>query len=372
MSVDKSRKWTNKDGVSPIVAAAILNDPYTRGNSDVSVTQLIDSPYVRKQMARPEMSDVPVEISTRTYALLGKAVHSLLETGMAGLGDDGIREVTEATGIVYHDLEVEKRWYCKDLGVTWSGQADLYYAIEENGEKVFVLEDHKLCSVGEYSAQRGEDKWTHQLNLLALLARRNGQRVDRLAINAYFRDWSKAKAFFGHDPEYPPSQHVRIPIKLWSQERQQTYLLDRLALHLDPNPSPCTREERWERDPKWRVFIEGAPRAMRLLNSKEDAEEWLADGIRKVTEQLESATERKATTERAVLQKKATRGKIMARLRELRSAAIAPAGGLPLRCFMYCEASAICPAYAALKDEANRYSNSPTRVDTSNDPLKRG
>ena len=337
-------KWTNRYGVSPIIAEAIMNDGYDPGDCDITVTSLIDSPYVRYQKSRPEFKDVEVEFSSMIYALLGKLVHGILETGMAGLGNDKIMDVIAATGIVYEDLDVEERLFAQDKGWTWSGQYDLYYSRRVNGEKLWVLEDHKLCSVGEFSAQRGEDKWTKQLNLLALLCRRNGMPVDELAINAYFRDWSKMRAAHDRTNEYPPSQHQRILIDLWPQHVQQAYLEERIRKHQQNPPPPCSPEERWEREPKWRVLPRGAKRG-RLFPSREEAMSYIDYVVGQLNDRLAAATEMKPTSKAGLAAKQKKRAKLKEEIFNIQTATVEPAGGIPIRCKFYCQAASICPAY---------------------------
>jgi hypothetical protein len=311
-------KYTNRTGLNPAIVAAIVDDDYSRGKADISVTQLLDAPYRVHQLSRPEINDVEVDVADSIYALFGKLIHSMLETGMPKvLGHKSA--IIDRLCPGYDEIRYEDRLFTNDLGVTWSGQYDLLYRM---GDKWF-LEDHKVVSVDEFRVNRQESKWEQQLNLLALLVRRNGGEVHEVAINAYYRDWSKAKAHFDRTGEYPPSQHQRIPLALWSQERQQAFLDNRLQAHLKGYDTPCSPEERWAKPPKYAVVVPGASRASRLLDSLDEAESWRH--ARRMDKKV---------------------GKKFA------AAAIEKRDGGSLRCKLYCQAAPICPYWAELRSES--------------------
>ena len=281
-------KWTNNSGLHPVVVAAIVDDDYTRGKSAYSVTQLIDSPHrvklMNKLTADPDV-EVEQEVGDMIYALFGKLIHNMLETGYVKASGKKAEIVANLCPGEY-DIEVEDRLYAQDMDVTWSGQYDLLY----NKDGVVILEDHKVVSIAEFSVNRQESKWEQQLNLLALLVRRNGGRVDELAINCYYRDWSKAKAAYDRTGDYPPHQTMRVPIRLWSQEKQQKFLEYRLEEHLNNNDE-CSKKDRWMSEETWKVMLPGAARSSRNLPTQIAAENWLSSKMQ------EDKKFRKATIE---------------------------------------------------------------------------
>ena len=97
---------TNKLNLPLAVVKAVTNDPYTRGDSDISVTQLISPPYQRRLRQTVE----PVEdVAERLFSLYGQLAHGLLERAGLKVGSN-----------------VETRLFTEVSGWKVSGQYDLY------------------------------------------------------------------------------------------------------------------------------------------------------------------------------------------------------------------------------------------------------
>lgn len=225
---------TNRLNLPDVIVAAVENDPYTRGTSDISVTQLITPPYQRQLRANHEVIE---DVSDRIWSLLGQATHTIIERAYRGKG------------------KVEERLFMEVNGWTVSGQ----YDVIEDG----VLHDHKITSVW---AVKGDTKieWEQQLNLLRLLAHENDIEIRGLRIIAILRDWSKVKAKM--DSTYPQAQVVPVDIPLWPLERTRAYLHERVALHRLADPPPCTDEERWKTDDVYAVMKVGRKTAVKLYD----------------------------------------------------------------------------------------------------------
>ena len=104
--------------------------------------------------------------------------------------------------------------------------------------------DYKVTSV--YTTTRAlKPDWESQLNLYAWLLGKNGTEVESLAIVAVCRDWMKSRAGKNN---YPNSPIVSIPVPLWSPERQERFVAQRVAVHTKEATTPCTDEERWMND----------------------------------------------------------------------------------------------------------------------------
>jgi hypothetical protein len=305
--------WTNKFDLPAPIVAAIIDDDYSRGESEYSVTQLIDVPYRVAQVRRPAMADVEQDVSDRLYALEGKMLHHLLEHGVPKMDGPAAELVARLSPGMEH-TQAEDRLFALDMGVKWSGQYDLYY--QRNGD--WWLEDHKRVSVNEFKVKRQEHHWEHQLNLLALLVRRHGGKVDRIAINCYYRDWSKAKAYYDRSGEYPPAQVQRLNLDLWPQEKQQEYLESRIRMHIMESNVPCTAEERWVSEEIWAVKMPGAARAM-------------TGGLHKSLDAAEAFRHEQALKDP-----------------KKKAAIIEHREGGSLRCLLYCDAAKICPHWQSL------------------------
>lgn len=227
---------TNRMGLPDALVAAVLNDPYSKGDSDISVTTLISPPYQRKLKAEHE----PVEdVSDRIWSLLGQATHTILERAYRGKG------------------EVEERLFMPVNGWTVSGQ----YDVIEDG----VLHDYKITSVWSV---KGDTKleWEQQLNLLRLLAHYNDKPIRALRIIAILRDWQKSKA--RTDSTYPQAQVVAVDIPMWPLPWAIKFMEARVLAHQADTPPPCTDEERWKTDNVYAVMKEGRKTAVKLHEDK--------------------------------------------------------------------------------------------------------
>ena len=133
---------------SPIVRA-VENDPYNRGESDISVTQLIDSPLIRRLRIKHQ-NDIEEDVTDRIWSLLGQAVHSILERGADSPDVEG----------------AEERIFTTENDYVLSGQYDLIYRLHGN----LVLADYKVTSA--WSVAYGSSKWEYQLNVLKWMVER--------------------------------------------------------------------------------------------------------------------------------------------------------------------------------------------------------
>ena len=231
---------TNRMNLPDGIVQAVTNDPYTRGNSDISVTQLIAPPYQRKLRETVEQVE---DVSDRIWSLIGQSVHTILERAFAGKG------------------RVEERLYTEINGWKVSGQFDVI----EDG----VLMDYKVTSVWSVLGDT-KIEWENQLNLLRVLAIRNGIEVNKLRIIAILRDWSKGKA---KSPDYPEVQVVPIDIPVWPIEKAEAYMAERVALHQMATPPPCTDEERWKTVDTYAVMKDGRKSAVKLHHAPAEARE---------------------------------------------------------------------------------------------------
>jgi hypothetical protein len=234
---------TNHHGLPAPLVNAIRNDPYTRGASDISVTQLIQPPQPRKLLKGRAVEE---DAADCIWRLLGQAVHTILERA-------------------YPDTAItEKRLFTEVLGWKVSGQFDVY----DNG----ALCDYKITSVYAREAKR---EWIAQLNILAALCRRNSLPVTRTEIVAIYRDWRKMEAL---SADYPQAQVAVLPVPLWSPDEAEAYLEERVRVHQMETPPPCTDEERWLSPAKLALMKKGQKRAVKLYSEDAPPEIELAEG----------------------------------------------------------------------------------------------
>lgn len=256
-------KLVDDVGLPEAILRALERDPYNKGNADISVTGLLKPPFLRSLEAFYEPV-IEEEASDRIYALLGKAVHAILE----------MAELTDRAKYLR-----EERFFTEQEGWRISGQCDLIDL------EARTLHDFKVCSrwVGIFGAK---DEWEQQLNLYRLLARRNGVEVNTLKVHAIYRDWSKREAKSKRD--YPQKQIETFDLPVWSYDQAEQFLAERVHLHkvMDDNlrthPEEewlrfvCNAEERWDRGNKYAVKHRNKDRAIKLFDDRPAAESWKA------------------------------------------------------------------------------------------------
>lgn len=233
---------TNHYGLPDALVRAVQNDPYDAGTSDITVTKLIDAPQ-RRVLWRAHAASIDEDVSDRIWALLGQAVHHILERAETG-------------------AEVETRLFAQVDGWVLSGQFDRLQ-LSHN-----LLQDYKVTTTYK---QRGSDSWTQQLNILRWLAHANGYEVDRLEIVGIFRDWRKTEV--SRKADYPPAPVGIIEVPVWSLEETGEYIRERIALHKAAEAGAdvrCTPEERWYSGSSYALMKVGGKRALKVADTAEE------------------------------------------------------------------------------------------------------
>ena len=118
------------------------NDKYSKGNADISVTTLIDSPRVRL-MRDHYASKRVVDVVDMVWPLFGTAVHQVLES-------------TQEEGVV-----LEERLFSTVNDWILSGAVDHQKVTDSSIE----ITDYKVTSV--WSVIHGKIDWERQLNVYA-------------------------------------------------------------------------------------------------------------------------------------------------------------------------------------------------------------
>jgi len=251
-------KITNHFNLPAPVVKALSHDDYSRGESNRSVTQLIDSP--RYRILKKEHSDIiEKDVSDLIWIALGKAVHFMFEQHASG------------------KYLPEERLFADVAGWTISGAIDLQFGENQN----VTLSDFKCTSV--WSVIYGSPSWEKQLNFYAWLAEKAKDiTVKKLTVVAILRDW-KMSDYQNSKGNYPPAPIMEVDIPLWSQENRTEYVEERVAIHqeaefnrLTGDPLPhCTDEERWKTESKWAVKKPKNKRASKVFSSAEEAQEYV-------------------------------------------------------------------------------------------------
>ena len=299
----------NNTGVSDGLFRALSVDNYSRGEADISVTQLISPPRIVTLHERHD-AEIEEEASDVIYRMFGKIVHEILEAEKLTLAGDNheyrnrninevmqrfiknelpLESLSEAISkaiaeadaqkvLEEHELLFEHRMFVSDLnGWTLSGSADHLNLRDQS------IHDYKVCS--RWKANDSDfTEWTAQQNVYIWLAHRNGITIKTAAIEGIFRDWTKTAAY--RDKEYPQAQTQIFPIEVWPLDKTEQYINERIHLHqearkMDDEILPmCSSEERWVTLGKFAVEKKGRKSAIRLLDSHADAEQWIKEHIK--------------------------------------------------------------------------------------------
>lgn len=253
-------KLTNKFGLPDPVVKALTRSEYSKGESNRSVTQLIDAPRVRI-LRQEHWEELEEDVSEKMWAVMGTAAHKMFED----TADD--KHISEERIF----LEIE--------GWVVSGAIDVQ-RIEDDG---ITIMDYKTTSV--WSVILGKVEWERQLNCYASLLRRaKGAKVKGLKVIAILRDWRSRDALDKAD--YPKAPIVEIDIPMWADEEQDKYLDGRVELHqkaefdrLTGAELPdCSSQERWEKPAVWAVKKIGNRRAIKLYDNEAAAKADLVTG----------------------------------------------------------------------------------------------
>lgn len=241
-------KITNKHGLPSTILNFARDDKYNKGNADISVTTLIDSPRIAI-LSRKHTEELESDVADMIWPLLGTAVHHMLESSSSD-----------------SNVTMEERLFVEVGGWTLSGQIDHQ---EVKDGRVFIS-DYKVTSV--WSVIHGKEEWIKQLNCYAQMVRMaKGVEVGGIRIVAIMRDWQKREARLNAD--YPDAPVVTIQLPLWPEDRAMNYLSARIAEHqsaaamwdTEEHKVQCSSDDMWEKPSTFAVMKTGMKRAKRVF-----------------------------------------------------------------------------------------------------------
>jgi len=249
---------TNKFNIPQTFVNVIKRPTYSKGRANLSVTQLINSPKI-VALTQTFQDELEEDVADMVWSLFGSAVHTVLEHGK---DDNHI---------------VEARLHAELDGWHISGAIDLQIDTPEGVQ----IRDYKTTSA--WATMNEKVEWEQQLNIYAWLVEKVRKvKVLDLGIVAIVRDWSRRDAATREG--YPEAPIKELPIKLWSYEDREDFVLDRIAQHsacefaMETGDSlpPCTPAQMWEKPTVYAVRKKGGVRAKSLHETPEAAAEALA------------------------------------------------------------------------------------------------
>lgn len=200
--------------------------------------------------------EIEVDASDMVWTVFGSAVHSIFEKQSDNSFKEEAFEVAVGNSVV-------------------TGRVDSYDLEHE------TLVDWKTASVWKVQFNDFDD-WRKQGLIYAWLMKQNGLIVRKCQFVALLKDHSKSKARF--DANYPQSPCYVYEFEVTDKDLAEieNFIKNKVAEFeeaekvADADLKPCTESERWATSPKFAVMKEGRKSAVKLFDTREEAEKMLA------------------------------------------------------------------------------------------------
>lgn len=247
-------KLTNTHDLPETIINVIRRPEYNKGKSNMSVTELLNSPRI-VQLKRKHWDSLTEDAADMVWSIFGTAIHGVLEHGK---GENHI--VEERIHVVLDNMHI-------------SGAIDL----QELQEEGVVVSDYKTTSA--WAVMNEKQDWHNQLNSYAYLVEAAKKLpIKKLQIVAIVRDWNRRDAATREG--YPKAPIVVIDIPLWTFEERQEYIRNRISLHgdasfemeTDGEMPDCTPEEMWEKPTSYALKKDGNVRAKSVHETRDAAD----------------------------------------------------------------------------------------------------
>lgn len=249
---------TNKLNLpQPFVDAATSDHTYKPRR--YSVTELLGG-TCEAILKRRHQGEGEEDVSDRVWAILGSAVHKVLEEA----------EATEA--------QMQENWMSVPIGkhgYELSGIFDLY------DDSTGTVTDYKTCSVWKTQVGDFED-WRRQTLMYCWMLQQIGFDAWNGEVVAIMRDHNMRKA--KTEKDYPKHPVMRISWSFSDKDMKdieadiQSWFVE--VMHEETVPDdylePCLDSQRWHKPDKWAVVKNGSKRATRVLDSEGAAEGYMS------------------------------------------------------------------------------------------------
>lgn len=209
---------------------------------------MVDSPRIQtlKELHADEITE---DVADSANVLIGKAVHALLAKYGESELDDNLR--------LFMDVTTE-------LG-TWtiSGQPDRYHNK--------IIGDYKTPG----KAYSVKFEYEAQTNVYKRLLEENGYEVEGLELIPIQKSWTP------FDKNTIPASIVVLPIRMWSREEADQYIIQRVYEHQRARIELplCGPNDRWQDADKYKVMPLTGTRAIKggVFETEEEAKNLVAE-----------------------------------------------------------------------------------------------
>lgn len=207
-------------------------------------------------LQKRHFDEIEVDASEQIWAVFGSAVHSIFEKQK----DNTFKE--ESFSVTVSNSKV-------------TGRVDSYDLESE------TLVDWKTASIWKVQYKDFAD-WYKQGMVYAWLMKKSGLNVKRCKFIALLKDHSKSKARQSADYPQSPVYIYQFDVTEKALETIEQFILNKVQEleTADKIPDdkllPCTAEERWATEDKWAIMKAGRKTALKVCNTKEEAESLMA------------------------------------------------------------------------------------------------
>jgi hypothetical protein len=258
---------SDMDAIIPIYdAIQIHRNEYDSGDTDYSVTTLLDPPRV-VHLNKRHVKDVDLWIQDLMHSFDGTASHSYLEYCLNKV-DGGTK------------YKCEERFGANILNRKVSGAYDIFWKDD------LSLWDLKKTST--WKAMFGsKDDWTAQQNMYRYLIWFHKKiELRHLNIMAWFRDWSKYNKM-RYGAEYPGHPIMLYRLPNWDFGDTYNFMETRVQLLKDHEETAdddlplCSFEDMWCSPDKVAVKSTKRKNALRVCDDQAAASKWMSELLAK-------------------------------------------------------------------------------------------
>jgi hypothetical protein len=249
-------KITNKMNLPEAMVKAVSTQRHNKPGELSATTILNGTKHIL--LTDRHWDELEDDVADRFNAIIGTAVHDLLQKY------EGKDEFAEES--ISFELD----------GITVTGQIDNYNMREG------LISDYKTAKVWKVKFNDYDD-WRKQGLIYAWLLHKNGLEAKTCRFIAMLNDHSMREA--QRDSSYPQKPMCVYEFQVTEENLAEieTYIKERIAIYKqymelpDDEIPPCSDKERWSKESKYAVKKEGRKSAVRVFDTKDEADKLAAD-----------------------------------------------------------------------------------------------
>jgi len=251
-------KLTNKKNYCSIFEQWLKFDEYDRDSNTITATE-INRPLRSNILEKRYWDKLEIDIDELIASRYGTAIHDSFEK------------------IKLKDCLQEQRLRTIVNNKVITGKFDI---LQKEKDETYTLVDIKSTSCWTWIYGSKKDDYVDQLSIYRFLGEKSGFKINAKAKILYvFTDWKKADSLTNKD--YPQKRLLESEITLKEVDdveneiKHYISLLNAYEKTADNDLPYCTADELWKTDDTFAVIKDGLKKAKRVLNSEQDAKEYI-------------------------------------------------------------------------------------------------